>query len=58
MSHIRVQFCTTTWSFAQDEQGVQTEVPCVLENDKPSLQGSHFIKAFDSIRFPHSIERV
>jgi len=53
-----VQFCTTTWSFAQDEQGVQTEVPCVLENDKPSLQGSHFIKAFDSIRFPHSIERV
>lgn len=41
MSHSGVQFLSTTWSSAQDEQKAHIEVSCLLENENLGWHGSH-----------------
>lgn len=57
MSHSVVQFLSTTWYCAQDEQRAHTEVSSLLENDNLGWHGRHVTNALGFIRFPHSSER-
>lgn len=57
MSHSGVQFLSTTWSSAQDEQKAHIEVSCLLENENLGWHGSHVTNALEFIGCPHSSER-